>query len=145
MMRDALRRQMRATRRALTPETRRLASIAAAICLADSPRYRSARHIAVYIAMDGELDPMPFVMRARSDGREIYLPVLPEGDGPMSFLPYTQDAALKPNRFGIPEPAADPAHTRPGADMDMVLTPLVAFDLFGNRVGMGAGFYDRTF
>ena len=145
MTRDALRRQMRATRRALPPETRRLASIAAAVRLADSPRYRSARRIAVYVAMDGELDPTPFVMRARSDGRELYLPVLPQGEGPMSFLPYAQDAALTPNRFGIPEPAADPARVRPGTDMDLVLTPLVAFDLFGNRIGMGAGFYDRTF
>ena len=88
---------------------------------------------------------MPLVMRARSDGREIYLPVLPEGDGPMGFLPYAQDAALTPNRFGIPEPPADPKRMRPGNEIDLVLTPLVAFDLKGNRIGMGAGFYDRTF
>ena len=52
MTRDELRRQMRATRRALNPETRRMASIAAAVSPTDSSRYRSARRFAVYIAMD---------------------------------------------------------------------------------------------
>jgi 5-formyltetrahydrofolate cyclo-ligase len=144
MTRDALRRQLRADRRALTPEARRLASVAAALTLCGSPAYRDARRIAVYLAMDGELDPMPFVMRARSDGREVYLPVLPPKEGPMSFRLYLPDSQLATNRFGIPEPVSAEGG-RMAKDMDLVVTPLVGFDLEGNRLGMGAGFYDRTF
>jgi len=144
MTRDALRRQMRAQRRGLTPEARRQASVAAALTLCNSPVYRDARRISVYIAMDGEMDPTPLVMRARSDGREVYLPVLPPKDGPMSFRPYLAETPLTANRFGIPEPVSAEGG-RIAKDMDLVVTPLVGFDLSGNRLGMGAGFYDRTF
>jgi len=142
--RDALRRQLRASRRALTPEARRLAGIAAALKLCESPAYRDARRISVYVAMDGELDPTPLIMRARTDGREVFLPVLPPLDGPMSFRLYLPDSQLITNRFGIPEPVSAEGG-RTAKDMDLVVTPLVGFDLQGNRLGMGAGFYDRTF
>ncbi|MGE5625244.1 MAG: 5-formyltetrahydrofolate cyclo-ligase [Bacillota bacterium] len=144
MTRDELRRQSRDARRALIPDVRRAAAVAAAHLLAATPLYQDARRIAVYIAVDGELDPEPLVQNARAAGKEIYLPVLPPATaGVMSFRPYAPGAALKPNRFQIPEPVAgDPL---PPADLDIVLTPLVAFDLEGNRLGMGAGYYDKTF
>lgn len=144
MTRDALRQQLRAARRALGTEARLQASISAAMKLCESAAYREARRISVYVAMDGELDPTPFVMRARTDGREVYLPVLPPLDGPMSFRPFNVDTPLVTNRFGIPEPKF-PDGGRVAKEMDLVLTPLVGFDLAGNRLGMGAGFYDRTF
>jgi len=143
MTREELRRQMRKARRALPPEVRRAASIAAALNLSATRHYQDARRIAVYLAMDGELDPTPLVLRARSDGREVYLPVLPPKDGPMSFRLYVEDAPLTPNRFGIPEPVS--GDLLAAKDVDLVVTPLVGFDLSGNRMGMGAGFYDRTF
>ena len=144
MTRDALRQQLRAARRALGPEVRRDASISAAMKLCESDAYREARRIAVYVAMDGELDPTPLVMRARTDGREVYLPVLPPLEGAMSFRPYNVDTPLVTNRFGIREPKF-PEGGRMAKEMDLVLTPLVGFDMQGNRLGMGAGFYDRTF
>jgi 5-formyltetrahydrofolate cyclo-ligase len=143
MTREELRRQMRKARRALPPEVRRAASIAAAVNLSATRHYQDARRIAVYLAMDGELDPTPLVLRARSDGREVYLPVLPPKDGPMSFRLYVEDTPLTPNRFGILEPVS--GDLLAAKDMDLVVTPLVGFDLSGNRMGMGAGFYDRTF
>jgi 5-formyltetrahydrofolate cyclo-ligase len=144
MTRDALRQQLRAARRALSPEARLSASIAAAMKLCESAAYREARRIAVYVAMDGELDPTPLVMRARTDARELYLPVLPPLDGAMSFRPFNVDTPLVSNRFGIPEPKF-PDGGRMAKEMDLVITPLVGFDMQGNRLGMGAGFYDRTF
>ena len=144
MTRDELRRQLRAARRALAPEARLQASIAAAMKLCESAPYRDARRISVYMAMDGELDPTPLVMRCRTDGREVYLPVLPPLDGPMSFRPWLPDTPLVPNRFGIPEPKFSEGG-RVAKEMDLVVTPLVGFDMQGNRLGMGAGFYDRTF
>ncbi len=144
MTRDALRQQLRAARRALSPEARLQASISAAMKLCESSAYREAQRISVYVAMDGELDPTPLIMRCRTDGRQLYLPVLPPMDGPMSFRPYNVDTPLVSNRFGIPEPKfAEGGRT--AKEMDLVVTPLVGFDLAGNRLGMGAGFYDRTF
>ncbi len=144
MTRDALRQQLRAARRALSFETRLQAAISAAMNLCASEAYRSARRIAVYMAMDGELDPTPLIMRCRTDERELYLPVLPPMEGAMSFRPYSIDTPLVPNRFGIPEPKSAEGG-RMAKDMDLVVTPIVGFDMQGNRLGMGAGFYDRTF
>ena len=144
MTRDELRQRLREARRALIPEARRAAAIAAVDILAATTQYRDAKRIAVYIAMDSELDPEPLVQRARAAGKDIYLPVLPTTEAAsLGFLPYAADTPLKPNRFRILEPVAgEPCAP---ADLDLVLTPLVGFDPVGNRLGMGAGFYDKTF
>jgi 5-formyltetrahydrofolate cyclo-ligase len=142
--RDELRLRLREARRALIPEVRRAAAIAAAEILSASPQYRDARRIAVYVAVDGELDPEPLVQKARAAGKQVYLPALPTTEAAsMGFLPYLPGEPLKPNRFRIPEPVGGEACAP--ADLDLVLAPLVAFDSAGNRVGMGGGFYDKTF
>src|SRR5215472_9724098 len=105
MTRDVIRRQLREARRALIPDVRRAAAESAAEILAATALYRDAKRIAVYLAVDGELDPEPLVQKARTAGKQVYLPVLPAAAaGSMSFLPYPAGAALQPNRFRIPEP-----------------------------------------
>lgn len=145
MKRDELRRRMREARRALSPESKRDAAERAAELAAATSHYRDARRIAVYIAVDGELDPEPLVARARADGKLVYLPVVPPGEGPLSFMPYASGAALRPNRFRIPEPASAGTGRLAPMELDLVLAPLVAFGARGERLGMGGGFYDRSF
>lgn len=72
------------------------------------------------------------------------LPVLGD-DGLLSFAPWRPGEALTTNRFGIPEPEVGPdLLLRPGA-MAMVVVPLVGFDSRCQRLGMGGGWYDRSF
>ena len=111
--------------------------------LGASLRVRRARRVACYLANDGEMDLGPVMAMLRRNGRQVLLPSL-HGNG-LWFFPYDCDTPLTPNRFGIPEPDVA-AHSRCRArDLDLVLMPLVAFDPTGNRLGMGGGFYDRTF
>lgn len=146
MKRDELRRHMRGLRTALSPELRRAAAEAAAAVAASTASFRSARRIAVYIAMDAELDPEPLVALARDAGKELFLPVLPpSNNAPMTFLPYGAGATLQPNRYRIPEPPPSAGAALAPVELDLVFAPLVAFDLRGQRLGMGAGFYDRSF
>lgn len=110
--------------------------------LAASPLFRAARRIAVYWPNDGEIDVAPLLRRAWACGKTCYLPVL-RGKR-LGFAAYRRGDDLNLNRFGIPEPAL-PARKLVGAPaLDLVLVPLLAFDAQGNRLGMGAGFYDRT-
>lgn len=97
--------------------------------------------VAGYVAVDGELDPGPLLASLSGRGARVHLPVL-DGDA-LRFGPVDEMTELADNRFGIPEPTGvDPVD---GGDLDVVLVPLVAVDPRGNRLGFGAGFYDRTF
>jgi 5-formyltetrahydrofolate cyclo-ligase len=110
------------------------------------PLFLSSKKIACYIPVNGEMDPSAVVERALSMGKKIYLPVLvPFCENRLWFAPYKEDTQLEFNRFGIPEPCASHRHMVNPMSLDLVLTPLVAFDRHCNRLGMGGGYYDRSF
>lgn len=101
--------------------------------------------IAGYLAHDGEIDLQPFIQRCWQQGLKVVLPVLhPFNKGQLVFLDYRPNTRLHPNRFGILEPQLACHQLIPLAQITLILTPLVAFDSNGNRMGMGGGFYDRT-
>lgn len=144
--RNALRRDLRAQRRALDEHERLRLSRAASQAFSRHRLFHAAHHIGCYLPNDGELDPTPLILQAWRMGKRVYLPVLSSiHRDHLLFAPFTPDIALLPNRFGIPEPVSALRHCIPLARLDLVLTPLVAFDTSGNRLGMGGGFYDRTF
>ena len=133
--RPALRARLRAARRAIGA-THRLDAAAAvdrALRRLGLPRPRT--RIAAYQAMDGEIDPTLVLHRALTLGCELHFPVITCVRSPrMHFAPLT-DA-------GKPSAAGKACNAR---WLDLVLVPLVGFDRDGNRLGMGAGFYDRQF
>jgi 5-formyltetrahydrofolate cyclo-ligase len=132
-------------RRRLTGTERTARSQAAARHLAGSALFLRSARIACYVPHEGELDPTPLVLRAWAMGKTVYLPVLHAlAGGHLWFAPYRAGDALQANRFGIPEPVHPVCQMVLAQSLDLVLTPLVAFDARGNRLGMGGGFYDRT-
>lgn len=76
--------------------------------------------------------------------RHCYLPVVNPHTRSMTFKRYRFGEHLRPNRFGILEPGSKAPALAIEA-LDVVLMPLVGYDLQGNRLGMGGGFYDRAF
>lgn len=71
------------------------------------------------------------------------LPVL-SGDV-LQFAPWRAGSALVTNQYGIPEPDVAASELIDAVDMAMVIVPTVGFDSAGNRLGMGGGWYDRSF
>lgn len=141
-----LRRRMRRQRRQLGLRKRTHAARQLAAALRRSRLYGRSRRIACYWAADGEMDLSAFLQIAHRDRRAIYLPVL--GYGPVNDLRFHRfhpGERLRVNRFGIPEPMPRGSNRIACHNLDLVLVPLVAFDSRGHRLGMGAGFYDRTF
>lgn len=146
-VRQQLRRQLRQRRRALSPLQQKRAALRLASQLLQVPAVMRAKNIAVYLPNDGEIDPAFFIILAQRLGKTCYLPVLhPILGHRLWFSRYTPQTRLHHNRFGIPEPHKPQNRDRraPWA-LDVVLLPLVGFDTNGGRLGMGGGFYDRTF
>lgn len=144
--RRSLRLQMRRARRALTPAQQRSASLDLLRQVRGQLWFLRARHVALYLPNDGEIDPSPLIELCRRMHKQVYLPVLhPIRHNRLWFLPYTPTTRMCKNRFRILEPKLKYHPRRPGWALDLVMLPLVAFDAEGNRMGMGGGFYDRTF
>lgn len=140
-----LRRQLRARRRALGPGRQHAAARRLARTVAASPLFLQARRLALYLAADGEIDPAPLARLAWARGKQVFLPVLhPLWQDRLLFVAWRPGDRLARNRYGIPEPAALAGQVAPW-QLDLVLLPLVGFDAAGNRLGMGGGYYDRTF
>lgn len=140
-----LRAELRKRRRAFTRGQQRQASLGLGSQFKQLAGLRRIHSVAVYFANDGELDPTALIHWCWKTGKEVYLPVLhPVRRRELMFLPYRPDTRLARNRLGIPEPLASNGLPRPLWTLDLVLTPLVGFDLRGNRMGMGGGYYDRT-
>lgn len=141
-----LRTAMRRARRALGRAERRALAARCTQNLVHHPLFRNADRIAAYLPADGEMDTAPLLERAWRMGKQVYLPVLlPHGENRLWFARYEPDTAMTRNRFGIREPLRAAQERISPLALDLVLTPLVAFDPEGHRLGMGGGFYDRSF
>lgn len=143
MTTDELRRQKRRARQAINTADRKRYSHHICEALLSSKHYQSAQHIGVYLALPEEVNLQPFIERAWADGKTLYLPVVEARDCAMTFAPYSPKTLLTPDVMKIPVPDTDARLDV--AALDMVVVPLVVFDAGANRVGMGGGFYDRTF
>ncbi|MFT4198650.1 MAG: 5-formyltetrahydrofolate cyclo-ligase [Pseudoxanthomonas sp.] len=139
----ALRRELRARRRALPATARIAAAEALATRVLALPFLPAAGYVAGYWAMDGELA-LHAVQLRLPPGLRWCLPVLRVDDS-LGFAPWRAGQALVSNRFGIPEPDVAPASTLDPQALALALMPLVGFDGCGHRLGMGGGWYDRSF
>ena len=96
--------------------------------------------VASYCAIHQEIDPAQLIDGLRAQGHPIALPVITGKREPLIFRLYEQGDRLLINAMGVLEPAS----TAPKVEPDVLLIPLLAFDRQRNRLGYGAGYYDRT-
>ena len=142
--RDTLRSSLREKRHGLSTEQQMAAALALFNMLGNQDFFRVAQRIAFYQVADGEIDPRMLLDLALSEGISCFLPVIQQ-DNPefVSFAPYDANTELVPNKWGIAEPPASEVISP--TNFDVVFVPLVAFSKDCFRMGMGQGFYDRTF
>jgi 5-formyltetrahydrofolate cyclo-ligase len=95
--------------------------------------------VAGYWPIRSEPDVRPVMQRLRDRGARLCLPVV-TGPGTIEFREYREDARLVESGFGTMGPDGSAARVDP----TLLLVPLTAFDGAGNRLGYGAGFYDRA-
>jgi 5-formyltetrahydrofolate cyclo-ligase len=138
-----VRAELRAKRRALSPEQREHAARLVARNVDRAFRLRAGKRVAIYAAMREELDTAPLIELAFVRGCRVFLPRVDRRTGHLDFHETHADARQSVNHLGILEPEGTASI---GARwLDLVLLPLVGFDARGMRLGMGGGYYDRTF
>ncbi|MFI4954901.1 MAG: 5-formyltetrahydrofolate cyclo-ligase [Gammaproteobacteria bacterium] len=135
-----LRHSLRRHRQALSYEFRVSASLNIVNKLSKLPFFKEYQQIAVYLSNDNEVDVCPlFSIYAE---KNYYLPMLTPSKQ-LLFSAYHLGDELQENHLGILEPK-QPQLWAP-ENLDLVCVPLVGFDPQGHRLGMGGGYYDRTF
>ena len=138
-----IRSEIRLRRREVAPQDAARAGEAVAALLAPLPELCRAGRIALFAALDDELPTRPLFEALRALGKPLFLPRVTVGD-PLAFYPVTRWDDLRVGHFGVLEPPAE-AEAAALGEGDVVITPGVAFDPAGNRLGRGRGYYDRTF
>ncbi len=134
--------ELRTKRRNLGQAEQKQAALSVVQHLQAFPPFLWAKTIGTYWPVQGELDLRGLQCRAN---QHQYLPILQEDVFPWAgkgLLFGLAKGPLLKNRFGIPEPSTTEFVTP--EQLDLVLLPLVGFDRFGQRMGMGGGYYDRA-
>ena len=143
--RDVLRQEIRYQRSLLNADQQAEQSLLLSKRLIKEQVVKGVKHIAIYLANDGELNTQPFIDWCWQNNITVYLPVIhPFSKNNLLFLKYAETSILVKNKYGILEPKLNVQDIITVAQLDIIFTPLVAFDRYGNRLGMGGGFYDRT-
>lgn len=144
-LRQTIRTQIRQRRRELSATQQQDAAAQLLVRFCEFLQDHPARCIALYLSFDGEIATHPLIEWCWSHHIDVCLPILdPDNPGHLLFMPYTPKSQMTKNRFNIDEPSLIPELLVDKHTIDIIFTPLVAFDRAGHRLGMGGGFYDRT-
>ena len=129
-------------RRAMSDELRAIASEKICEKVIRSGLFSAAKLLACFLPMRDEVDTRRIIERAWCANKRIFVPIT-RAKRKMFFREIRPDTTLVRNSMAIWEPVTgEIIHPR---ELQLVITPLVAFDRFNHRIGMGGGYYDRTF
>ena len=100
--------------------------------------------VMAYASKEREVETMPLLCSLIDQGKKLVLPIIQTEDRTLRLSYVTSPSSLTPSTFGVPEPVGceTPADV---TTIDIVIVPLIGFDRHGNRIGYGAGYYDRFF
>ena len=140
---NELRQEKRQQRAALDSEQLETAAERLFMNVVAQEVFADSNNIGAYTAVNGEISLDPVIQYAWRQGKNVYLPNLDQQA--LRFAPHYDGQPMRLNKFRIPEPDVTDEEMISPRELDLVLVPLAVFDALRNRIGMGGGFYDRSF
>jgi len=141
-MKSAIRQQMRDRLAAMNPVEAARKSAAACDALTDLPEFAEAAVVMAYLCIRGELNVDRIIRRAWEAGKTLLVPRLETLAEPMIAVACSSlQVGLAVGKSGIREPVGGDEF--PAQRIDLIVTPGLAFDRSGGRLGRGGGCYDR--
>ena len=140
-----LRSEFLRIRRAAAPAQREIWNRRIAELFAGWPIYQQCRSVMFYVATTDETATAGLIEDALHRGKQVYAPLLSAQYGEMSAAAIKRPQDLVIGKYGLKMPPPDSATLAVGESIDLIVVPGVVFDRTGNRLGMGAGYYDRFF
>jgi len=143
-MKNDLRKELRRSRRSLSPADHARRSRIAAAFVAHLSAFKCGARVAIYLPFDGEANPGALVAAARRRGIRLYVPVVVDlAHRRLRFYPL--EGRTRRATFGISIPHSIPHGRALGPRwFNLIVVPSVGVDVSGRRLGMGGGFYDRS-
>lgn len=140
MLKHELRKHYRAKRDSLSLDEIQRSSLTLANKILQIPVWDFFYfHTFLSISENKEVDTLPLITLLQGRDKHIVVPKI-SGPNSLNHFLLTDNTALKPNTWSIPEPVD--GIEIPEEKIEVVFVPLLAFDTAGNRVGYGKGFYD---
>jgi 5-formyltetrahydrofolate cyclo-ligase len=136
-----LRQRLQTARSALTVAERQRYGQAISAALFALPVWQAANLVACYLSLPDEVPTQPVIQAAWRAGKRVAAPVTNLSSGDLTFHSFRSPEELRAGPLGILQPNGNPV---PLEQIDLMVVPGVGFDLKGNRLGFGRGFYDRV-
>jgi len=105
--------------------------------------FKEAETILFYASFRSEVDTLRCIEHALKIGKRVALPVIDRAHKRLKLYEIKDTSELETNSIGIPEPVATRTRGVKLDELDLIIIPGIGFDLSGNRLGYGAGYYDR--
>lgn len=141
LIKSQLRKEVRRERRSIQNKAeidKRIAEI-----LFDTPYYQSAKTVLSYVSLPDEIETDSIIKTALSNGKRVAVPYCVDDKGHMEFYLINSLDDLGVGSFGVREPKIDICTKLECFDSSIILVPALCFDVKGNRLGYGKGYYDR--
>ena len=144
MNKEEIRRDILKKRHSLSKDYIKNKSQQIFLKLAESVEYRNSRNIMFYVATRSEVQTEEMIKTSIEMGKNIFVPIiLPECINLAPSKIFDFDTELEKGKKGILEPKKEYYRLFPSENIDLIIVPGVAFDLSGNRIGRGFGYYDN--
>ena len=144
MNKEEIRRKILKKRLSLSSEDIRDKSRQVFLNLAETVEYRNSQNIMFYVATRNEVQTEEMIKMSIKIGKNVFVPIiLPEGIKLAPSKIFDFDTELEKGKKGIFEPKKEYYRLFPPEKIDLIIIPGVSFDLSGNRIGRGFGYYDN--